>query len=488
MKLLKDILYGVRIGDVIGSTNVAIESLTMDSRKVGSFSLFVAVKGTQTDGHEYIAQSVERGAVAVICEEIPVNRYGSVTYVTVKNSAEALGIIASNFYDNPSSKLKLVGVTGTNGKTTVTTLLYDFFTLQGKKCGLLSTVKNRIAGDVVEATHTTPDAISINRLMADMVKKGCSYCFMEVSSIAVDQKRISGLEFDGAVFTNLTHDHLDYHGTFENYLKAKKTFFDGLRPTSFALVNTDDKHARVMVQNCRGKKVTYSLTGMADYKARIIETHIKGMLLHINHREVWIKLTGEYNASNVLAVYAVVCELGMDPVQALTTLSNLEPVEGRFNTVYSSDNITGIVDYAHTPDALENILEAIRAVMPSGSSLITVVGCGGDRDRAKRPVMGRIACRLSHKAIFTSDNPRSEDPAEIIREMQSELTALERSHMLAITDRAEAIKTAVALCKPGDVVLVAGKGHEKYQEIQGVKHPFDDKSTLQSIFKNREAN
>ncbi len=486
MKLLKDILYGVRIGDVIGSTHVAIDSISMDSRKVGNFSLFVAVRGTQTDGHEYIAQSVEKGAVAVICEEIPQNRYGSATYVTVNNSAEALGIIASNFYDNPSSKLKLVGVTGTNGKTTVATLLYEFFTLQSKKCGLISTVKNRIAGETIEATHTTPDSISINRMMAEMVKKGCTHCFMEVSSIAVDQKRISGLEFDGAVFTNLTHDHLDYHGTFENYLKAKKAFFDGLRPSAFALVNTDDKHARVMVQNCRAKKVTYSLTGMADYKARIIETHIRGMLLHINHREMWTKLTGEFNASNLLAVYAVACELGVDTVQALTTLSNLEPVEGRFNTVYSADNITGIVDYAHTPDALENILEAIRAVMPNGASLITVIGCGGDRDRAKRPVMGRIACRLSHKAIFTSDNPRSEDPAEIIKEMQADLTTMEKSKMLAITDRAEAIKTAVALSKPGDVILVAGKGHEKYQDIQGVKHPFDDKSTLQQIFKSRE--
>lgn len=486
MKLLKDILYGVRIGDVIGSTHVAIDSISMDSRKVGSFSLFVAVRGTQTDGHEYIAQSVEKGAVAVVCEEIPKNRYGSVTYVTVNNSAEALGIIASNFYDNPSSKLKLVGVTGTNGKTTVVTLLYDFFTLQGKKCGLISTVRNRIAGETLDATHTTPDAISINRMMAEMVKKGCTHCFMEVSSIAVDQKRISGLEFDGAVFTNLTHDHLDYHGNFENYLNAKKAFFDGLRPSAFALVNIDDKHARLMVQNCRAKKVTYSLKGMADYKARIIETHIRGMMLHINHKEVWTKLTGEFNASNLLAVYAVACELGVDSIQALTTLSSLEPVEGRFNMVYSSDNITGIIDYAHTPDALENILEAIRALMPAGSSLITVVGCGGERDRAKRPVMGKIACRLSHKAIFTSDNPRSENPAEIIKEMQSDLTALEKSKMLAITDRAEAIKTAVALCKPGDVILVAGKGHEKYQEIKGVKHPFDDKSTLTEIFKNRE--
>jgi UDP-N-acetylmuramoyl-L-alanyl-D-glutamate--2,6-diaminopimelate ligase len=487
MKLLRDILYGVRIGDVAGNTNVAIDSITMDSRRVGNFSLFVAVKGTQTDGHEYIAQAVEKGAVAVICEEIPKNRFEKATYVAVSDSTEALGIIASNFYDNPSAALKLVGITGTNGKTTVATLLYELFTITGKKCGLISTVKNRIAGEDQPSTHTTPDPISINRLMAEMVKKGCTYCFMEVSSIAVDQKRIFGLEFDGGVFTNITHDHLDYHITFDNYIKAKKTFFDNLRPTAFALMNVDDKHARIMVQNSKAKKLTYSLTTIADYKAKIIERDIRGMLLNINNREVWTKLSGVFNASNVLAVYGVARELGMENVETLTAISNLEPVEGRFNTITSKNKITGIVDYAHTPDALENILNAIHEVISPKTKIITVVGCGGDRDKTKRPVMGKIACRLSERSIFTSDNPRSEDANVIIKEMQAELTPLERSKMLAITDREEAIKAAVALANEGDVILIAGKGHEKYQDINGVKHDFDDKKVLTEIFKNMEA-
>lgn len=487
MKLLRDILYGVRIGDVAGNTNVAIDSITMDSRRVGNFSLFVATKGTQTDGHEYIAQAVEKGAVAVICEEIPKNRFERATYVCVTDSAEALGIVASNFYDNPSAALKLVGITGTNGKTTVATLLYELFTLSDKKCGLISTVRNRIAGKDQPATHTTPDAISINRLMAEMVKEGCTHCFMEVSSIAVDQKRTFGLDFDGAVFTNITHDHLDYHITFENYIKAKKAFFDGLRPSAFSLVNVDDRHARVMVQNSKAKKLTYSLLTVADYKARIIERDIRGMLLNINNREVWTKLTGVFNASNLLAVYGVACELGLNKVQALTIISNLDPVEGRFNTLTSKDRITGIVDYAHTPDALENILNAIHEVITPKTKVITVLGCGGDRDTSKRPVMGKIACRLSERAIFTSDNPRSEDPAAIIKQMQAELTPMEKSKMLAITDREEAIKTAVALAGEGDVILIAGKGHEKYQDIKGVKHDFDDKKVLAEIFKNRES-
>lgn len=487
MKLLRDILYGVRIIDVIGNTNVAVDSITMDSRRVGKFSLFVAVKGTQTDGHEYIAQAVEKGAVAVICEEVPKNRFEKATYVTVANSTEALGLLASNFFDNPSQKLKLVGVTGTNGKTTIATLLYELFTLANKKCGLISTVKNRIAGEDSPSTHTTPDAIAINQLMAEMVKKGCTYCFMEVSSIAVDQKRIFGLDFDGAVFTNITHDHLDYHITFDNYIKAKKAFFDNLRPSAFALVNVDDKHARVMVQNSKAKKLTYSLTTMADFKAKIIERDIRGMMLNINNREVWTKLSGVFNASNLLAVYGVARELGMDETQVLTAISNLEPVEGRFNTVTSKNKITGIVDYAHTPDALENILVAIREVIGAKTKVITVVGCGGDRDKTKRPVMGKIACRLSDRAIFTSDNPRSEEPAQINKEMQADLTQMERAKMLAIIDREEAIKTAVALAAEGDVILVAGKGHEKYQEIQGVKHDFDDKKILVGIFKNMEA-
>lgn len=486
MKLLRDILYGVRIDKIAGNTNMAIDSITMDSRRVGNFSLFVAIRGTQTDGHTYVEQAISKGAVAVICEEIPENRIEKATYVCVSDSSEALGVVASNFYDNPSEKLKLVGVTGTNGKTTIATLLYELFTLSGKKCGLISTVKNRIAGEDIAATHTTPDAISINRLMAEMVRKGCTHCFMEVSSIAIDQNRIYGLDFDGAIFTNITHDHLDYHVTFENYIKAKKAFFDRLPSSSFALVNVDDKHARIMVQNCKAKKLTYSLTAMSDYKAKIIERDIRGMMLNINNREVWTKLAGVFNASNLLAVYAVAKEFGMNEVQILTIISNLEPVEGRFNTITSKNGITGIVDYAHTPDALENILEAIREVAGIKSQVITVVGCGGDRDKTKRPVMGHIACRYSDRTIFTADNPRSEDAREIIKEMQADLTQMEKSKVLAITDRTEAIKTAVALSKSGDVVLVAGKGHEKYQEINGVKHDFDDRSVLAKIFKNME--
>ncbi|MCG9910849.1 MAG: UDP-N-acetylmuramoyl-L-alanyl-D-glutamate--2,6-diaminopimelate ligase [Flavobacteriales bacterium] len=487
MKLLRDILYGVRILDVAGNTNVAIDSITMDSRKGGNFSLFVAIKGTQHDGHLFIAQAIEKGAVAVICEEIPKNHYERATYVRVADSAEALGIVASNFYGNPSESLKLVGITGTNGKTTVATLLYDLFMLTGHKCGLISTVKNKINGEVQPATLTTPDAISLNRLMAEMVKKGCTHCFMEVSSIAVDQKRIAGLKFEGAVFTNLTHDHLDYHGTFENYLKAKKAFFDGLKASAFALINIDDKHARVMVQNCNARKFTYSLTSMADFKAKIIERDIRGMLLNINHKEVWTKLSGVFNASNVLAVFGVATRLGMESVQVLTAISNLEPVEGRFNTVISKQGVVGVIDYAHTPDALQNILEAIHEASGSKAKVITVVGCGGDRDKTKRPVMGKIACRLSSRAIFTSDNPRSEEAVDIIADMQSDLTKMEKSKMLSITDREEAIKTAVALAEKGDIILIAGKGHEKYQEIKGVKHDFDDRKVLLEIFKNEEA-
>jgi UDP-N-acetylmuramoyl-L-alanyl-D-glutamate--2,6-diaminopimelate ligase len=484
MKLLKDILYNVRINDLHGNTHIAVESICMDSRLVKKLSLFVAVKGTQVDGHLFIERSIESGAVAVVCEQLPMERNPEITYVVVQNSAAALGQLAANFYDNPSEKMKVVGVTGTNGKTTVATLLYTAVMKMGYKAGLLSTVRNRIINDTIEATHTTPDAITIQRLMAEMVNRGCTYCFMEVSSIALDQYRVFGIRFAGAIFTNITHDHLDYHITFDRYITAKKLFFDWLPADAFALLNADDRHAKVMIQNCKAKRYTFSLQTGADFKARIIEKDLRGMHLHIDHKEVWTKLTGVFNASNVLAVYAACRLLGLDQMSVLTSVSTIDPVEGRFNTIQSASGVTGIVDYAHTPDALENIISAVREVMKPGARLITVVGCGGDRDKTKRPVMGSIACKQSDKVIFTSDNPRSENPEAIIADMKSDLTATDKSKLVSITDRAEAISAAVQMASVGDVILIAGKGHEKYQEIKGVKHDFDDRAILNELFNN----
>lgn len=484
MKLLKDILYKAGLLDVEGSTNVAVTSVTADSRSVEKHGMFVAVRGTQSDGHNYIDAAVKAGAIAIVCEELPQQMNDKVTYVRVKNSSAALGYIASNFFDNPSTKLKLVGITGTNGKTTTVTLLFNLFKGLGYHVGLLSTVQNQIHNEVIPSTHTTPDPVQLNALLKQMVDRGCSHCFMEVSSHAVVQHRITGIEFTGGVFTNITHDHLDYHKTFNEYIKAKKGFFDQLSEDAFALVNKDDPHWEVMLQNTKAKKKTYSMRTVADYRCKIVESQFSGLLLNIDNNEVWTKLIGTFNAYNILTVYATAMLLKEDKVNILTTISNLQPVEGRFQYIRTNDNITGIVDYAHTPDALMNVLKTIKDVRTGNEKVITVVGCGGDRDAAKRPIMAKIACDMSDKVILTSDNPRSEDPNEIIRQMQAGVDPVCYKKTLSIVDRREAIRTACSLASPGDIILVAGKGHEKYQEIKGVKHPFDDMQVLSENLKN----
>lgn len=483
MKLLKDILYKAGLLDVVGSTNVAIESVTFDSRKAEKFSLFVAVRGTLADGHDFISKAIEKGSLAIVCEEIPDEVVEGVNYVKVKDSAFALGIIASNFYDNPSEKIKLIGVTGTNGKTTNVTLLFNLFRKLGNKCGLLSTVQNRIGDTVLNATHTTPDAVAINALLADMVENGCSHCFMEVSSHAIDQKRVAGLKFDVAVFTNITHDHLDYHKTFDEYIKAKKALFDGLDSDAVALYNADDKHGVIMVQNTRAGVKSFGLKSMADYKAKIIESHFTGLQLEINNKELWSRLVGRFNAYNLLSVYAVADILGENELDVLTELSSLEPVEGRFEYFRTDQGISAIVDYAHTPDALQNVLETIKEIRTGNEQVITVVGCGGDRDKEKRPRMANIACKFSDRVVLTSDNPRSEEPDAIIEDMKKGVEPHQQKKVLAITDRREGIKTACTLAEPGDIILVAGKGHEKYQEIKGERKPFDDMAELESALK-----
>ncbi len=487
MKLLRDILYKASLLEVQGSTNVAITAMAFDSRKVEKDSLFVAVKGTQSDGHAFIAKAISSGAVAIVCEELPEQLNEKVTYVKVSDSAQALGIMASNFYDNPSSALKLIGITGTNGKTTTVTLLFQLFRAMGSKAGMLTTVRNMINSEEVPSTHTTPDAIELNRLLRRMVDAGCKYAFMEVSSHSVVQKRIAGLQFTGGVFTNITHDHLDYHKTFDEYIKAKKSFFDQLTAEAFALVNRDDANGSVMVQNARALKRTFSVKNVADYKCRVLENQFSGLHLNIDSTEVWSKLIGSFNAYNLLAVYATAMLLGQDKMNVLTTLSTLGPVEGRFQYVRNDSGVTGIVDYAHTPDALQNVLKTIQDIRTGNEQVITVVGCGGDRDSAKRPVMARIACELSDRVILTSDNPRSEDPNAILAQMQEGVEKQYSKKTLSIVDRREAIRTAVALARPGDIVLVAGKGHEKYQEINGVKHPFDDMEVLKENLNNANA-
>lgn len=484
MKLLRDILYKAGIVDVIGQTNVAIENISFDSRKVGKFSVFVAVPGTQVDGHDFIEAVGKAGVTAIVCERFPEKTDKKVTYVKVENSSQALARMAANFYDNPSSELSLVGVTGTNGKTTTVTLLQELFEQMGHKSGLLSTVVNKIGKVEVAATHTTPDPMQLNALLRQMVNNGCSYCFMEVSSHAVTQNRIAGLDFKGGVFTNITHDHLDYHGTFSAYLKAKKRFFDELKPEAFALVNKDDKHAAVMLEGTDATKKTYALRSFADFKCKIIESDFSGMLLNIDKREVWTKLLGHFNAYNITAVYASAVLLGQDPLETLTAISNLTPVQGRFEYIKSADNIAGIVDYAHTPDALQNILQTIQDIRTGNEQLITVVGCGGNRDKAKRPIMARIACEKSNRVILTSDNPRNEDPEAILEDMKKGVDPLSHKKVLVITNREEAIKTAASLAQEGDIILVAGKGHEKYQEIKGERFPFDDLKILKKSLKN----
>jgi UDP-N-acetylmuramoyl-L-alanyl-D-glutamate--2,6-diaminopimelate ligase len=487
MRLLTDILYKAGLEEIIGTTNVAVSSITFDSRKIKKDSLFIAVRGTAVDGHHFITQAIETGAIAIVCEELPETQHENITYVKVKNANYALGIIAANFYDNPSQKLKLVGVTGTNGKTTTVTLLYNLFKSLGYTVGLLSTVKNKIHNEEVVATHTTPDAISLNELLNKMLEKGCQYVFMEVSSHAIVQHRVTGITFAGGVFTNITHDHLDYHKTFDEYIKAKKTFFDNLPEEAFALTNKDDANGMVMLQNTKANRVTYALKSPADHKCRIVENHLNGLLLNIDNKEVWVKLIGQFNAYNVLAVYSVAVLLKQDATNILTALSTLNSVEGRFQYLKSDSGIIGIVDYAHTPDALKNVLETIKGIRTGNEQVITLAGCGGDRDAAKRPVMAKIACQLSNKVILTSDNPRSEDAEEILNQMQKGIDPVDAKKTLRITDRKEAIRTACSLAKPGDIILIAGKGHEKYQEIKGVKHPFDDFEILKETFKTLNA-
>jgi UDP-N-acetylmuramoyl-L-alanyl-D-glutamate--2,6-diaminopimelate ligase len=484
MKLLKDILYKTGLEEIRGTTNIAVSAVVFDSRNARKDCLFVATRGTSVDGHLFINKAIEGGANAIVCEEFPDEQFENITYVKVKDASYALGIIASNFYDEPSTKLKLVGVTGTNGKTTTVTLLYNLFKSLGYTVGLISTVRNKIHNEVIPATHTTPDAVALNELLSKMHEKGCQYVFMEVSSHAVAQHRIAGVTFAGAVFTNITHDHLDYHKTFDEYIKAKKGFFDKLNDEAFALTNKDDRNGLVMLQNTSAKKHSYALKSIADFKCRIIENHLHGLLLNIDGQEVWVKLIGNFNAYNVLAVYATAVLLKQDKTNVLTALSTLNAVEGRFQQLKSTTGITGIVDYAHTPDALKNVLETIKSLRTGNEQVITLVGCGGDRDAAKRPIMAQIACELSTKVILTSDNPRSEDPESILDQMQKGIDPVEMKKTLRISDRKEAIRTACSLAKPGDIILIAGKGHENYQEIKGVKHPFDDFEILKETTKD----
>ena len=483
MKLLSELLYKTGIEEIKGNTNLAITSICFDSRKVTRDTLFIATKGTTVDGHSFIDSAIQDGAMAIVCEVFPEEIIDKITYVKVKDSSNALGIISSNFFDNPSSKLKLVGVTGTNGKTTTATLLYLLYRSLAKKVGLLSTVKNRIIGETISSTHTTPDAISINELLSQMVDKGCTHCFMEVSSHSIHQRRIAGLEFDVALFTNITHDHLDYHKTFDEYIKAKKLFFDELPLGAVAITNADERHGSTMVLNTKADVKKYGLKAMADYKCRLIENSFEGLQLNIDGKDVWTRIVGSFNAYNLLAVYSTAVELGEDTMDVLTSLSSLSAVEGRFQHFKSNSGIIAIVDYAHTPDALKKVLNTVKDIRSGNEQLITVIGCGGDRDRAKRPLMARIAANLSDRVFATSDNPRSENPDAIINEMKLGLDPTELAKILSITDRGEAIKTACALAQPGDIVIVAGKGHEKYQEINGIKHPFDDLEVLEDSFK-----
>ncbi|ANE50551.1 UDP-N-acetylmuramoyl-L-alanyl-D-glutamate--2,6-diaminopimelate ligase [Flavisolibacter tropicus] len=483
MSKLSDILYGVRITAINGDTGIAIDNVQIDSRKVGVGSLFIAVRGTLSDGHQFIQKAIEQGAVAVIAEEWTEPLSDKVTYIQVADSAEAAGQVAHNFYGRPSEQLQLVGVTGTNGKTTIATLLYKLFTALGYDCGLVSTVENVISGNVIPSTHTTPDAVSLNALLRQMADTGCKYAFMEVSSHAVHQNRIAGLTFVGGLFSNITHDHLDYHKTFDEYIKAKKGFFDQLPANAFAITNADDKRGMVMLQNTAAKKMTYSLKTVADFKGKILENSLTGLVMTINDQEVHFRLIGEFNAYNLLAVYGAAVSLGEDKQQTLQYLSNITGAEGRFDYIVSqNDRVLGIVDYAHTPDALINVLSTIKKLRKGHEQVITVVGCGGDRDRTKRPVMGEVACENSDKVIFTSDNPRSEDPLQILADMEEGLNTAAKRKFISIPDRKQAIKTAVSMAGPEDIVLIAGKGHEKYQEIKGVKHHFDDKEVLQEMY------
>jgi UDP-N-acetylmuramoyl-L-alanyl-D-glutamate--2,6-diaminopimelate ligase len=478
---LKEILWKVAIEAVNGSTDVAIEKMEFDSRKIAENDVFIAIRGTISDGHDFIETAINKGAVAIICDTFPEIIDTGITYIQVKDTNKAMAFLAANYYENPSQKLKLVGITGTNGKTTVASLLYQLFQKAGYKVGLLSTVKIVVNTKEYKATHTTPDSITINQFLKQMVDEGVEYCFMEVSSHGIHQKRTEGLHFAGGVFTNLSHDHLDYHPTFSEYRDVKKSFFDNLPKTAFALSNIDDKNGNVMLQNTVAKKRTYALKSYADYKAQILENQLSGLLLKINDNEVWVRLIGTFNAYNLLAIYGTAVELGLESLEVLRLLSELESVSGRFQFIVSKGSITAIVDYAHTPDALENVLKTINDIRTKNEQLITVVGCGGDRDKTKRPIMADIASTLSDKIIITSDNPRTENPETIIAEMESGVAPQNFKKTVSISDRKQAIKAACQLAQANDIILIAGKGHETYQEINGVRHDFDDMKIVKEM-------
>jgi UDP-N-acetylmuramoyl-L-alanyl-D-glutamate--2,6-diaminopimelate ligase len=481
MSILKDILYKVAIEAVKGTTDITIDKMDFDSRKIEKNDVFIAIRGSISDGHDYIEKAIQQGAVAIVCDTFPESITKGITYVQVKDTNSALAFMAANYFGDPSEKLKLVGITGTNGKTTIASLLYQLFKKAGFKVGLLSTVKILVDEQEYKATHTTPDSITINHYLKEMVENGIEYCFMEVSSHGIHQKRTEALHFVGGIFTNLSHDHLDYHPTFAEYRDVKKSFFDNLPKSAFALVNIDDKNGPVMLQNTAAKKLTYALKSYADYKAQILENQLSGLLLKINGNEVWVKLIGTFNAYNLLAIYGTAVQLGMESLEVLRLLSDLESVSGRFQFIVSASNITAIVDYAHTPDALENVLKTINDIRTKNEQLMTVVGCGGNRDKTKRPIMAGIASELSDKAIFTSDNPRNEDPETIITEMEQGVAPQNYKKTLSITDRKQAIKTACQLAQSNDIILIAGKGHETYQEINGVRHDFDDMKIVKEI-------
>ncbi len=481
--ILQDILYKVSIRSVKGNTAIAIRALQLDSRAVGHGDCFIAMKGTKANGNEFVESAIEKGAIAIICEMIPANVHDHVTYVQVDSTTEAAGYMSHNFFGEPSLKIKLVGVTGTNGKTTIATLLWKLFTALGYKCGLVSTVQNQVGNRIIEATHTTPDAVNLNALLKQMVEEGCSHVFMECSSHAIHQGRITGLQFSGALFSNITHDHLDYHQTFDEYIRVKKSWFDQLPSTAFAISNADDKRGGVMLQNTSAKKFFYSLKTLADFKGKILDNSLEGLHMTVNEMEVYFRLIGEFNAYNLLAVYGAAVCLGENKDTVLQVLSSLDGAEGRFDYQVSNiEKVKGIVDYAHTPDALLNVLATIRNLRKGNEQVITVVGCGGDRDKTKRPVMAEVACEYSDKVILTSDNPRSEDPLQILEDMQAGVNAAAKKKVISIADRKEAIKTAVSLAGNDDIVLIAGKGHEKYQDIKGVKYDFDDKKILKEMF------
>jgi UDP-N-acetylmuramoyl-L-alanyl-D-glutamate--2,6-diaminopimelate ligase len=478
---LKEILYKVAIEAVYGSTEVKVNTIQFDSRKIQLNDVFIAIRGTVSDGHDYIEKSIALGALVIVCDELPAELLTNVTYIKVKDTNNALAFMSANFYDNPSAKLKLIGITGTNGKTTIASLLYQLFKKAGYKVGLLSTVKIMVDEEEYKATHTTPDSLTINYYLNQMIQTNCEYCFMEVSSHGIHQKRTEALQFAGGVFTNLSHDHLDYHATFAEYRDVKKSFFDHLPKTAFAISNSDDKNGAIMLQNTNAKKKFYALKTYADYKAVIIENQLSGLLLKVNDQEVWVRLIGTFNAYNLLAIYGVAVELGMESLEVLRLLSELESVSGRFQFIISDKKITAIVDYAHTPDALENVLKTINDIRTKNEQLITIVGCGGDRDKAKRPIMANIASEMSDKVILTSDNPRSENPETIIAEMEAGITAVNYKKFISITDRKQAIKTACQLAQTNDIILIAGKGHETYQEINGIRHDFDDMKIVKEI-------